>query len=120
MFIILIISNLVLSFTISMLVVVLFNRPLKTILQKRFSDETCNIWSRFILFFVGVMSIAIGTRIWDIEYYVTDNNSSLINTDQLAFELFRTAIATIASNALFIFLVLIGVWLAILAKRKES
>ena len=35
-------------------------------------------------------------------------------------ELFRTSIATLASNALFTFLVLLGVWIALLAKRKDN
>lgn len=66
------------------------------------------------------MSIAIGTRIWDIERYIMDNDSALITKDILVMELFRTSIATLASNALFTFLVLLGVWIVLLAKRKDD
>jgi len=119
MFIILLVSNLLLATTISLMVAAIFRRPLTIILQRRFSDEACNIWGRYILFFVGVMSIAIGTRIWEIERYLIGSVPTEISTDQLALELFRTAIATLASNSIFTLLALIGVSIALVAKRNN-
>lgn len=120
MFITLIISNIILSSVICLLAVAVFRYPLDSMLKKHFSEESCNIWSRYILFFISIMSIAAGTRIWDIERYLIDNNTTSITEDILVMELFRTSIATLASNALLTFLVLLGVWIALLAKRKDN
>lgn len=119
MFIVLIVANLFIAAAITLLAVVLLRRPLDAMIQKRFGDEDCRIWSRYILFFISAMSLAVGTRIWDIERYVAANTVTTISADQLALELFRTAIATISSNALFTFIVLIAVWVVMVTRRKE-
>lgn len=119
MFTVLISVNLALSVAISLLAVAVFRRPLNALILKRFGEEACGIWARYILFLIGILSVAIGTRIWDIERYVVDKGSVVITEDILVLELYRTAIATIACNAAFTVMTLMIIWVASLAKRKD-
>lgn len=118
MFIVLIVANLLTASLITLLSIAVLRRPLNALIEKRFGAEEGGIWSRAILFFISTLSVAVGTRIWDIERYVAADTVTPITSDQLALELFRTAVATLASNALFTFIVLIAMWLALLARRK--
>lgn len=120
MFTVLIVANLALAIVISLLALAVFRRPLQALILKRFDAEACSIWGRYILFLIGILSVVIGTRIWDIERYVTDKTSVVISEDILVLELYRTAIATIACNAAFTVLALLLVWLVGLARRKEQ
>ncbi len=119
MFTLLIIANLGLSVAISLLGFAAFRRPLGQLLGKKFGDEAAGTWSRYLLFLVGGLSVAIGTRIWDIERYAIDKASLPITEDLLVLELYRTAIATLACNAAFSLVVLIGIWAAGLTRRNH-
>ena len=118
MFGVLISANFGISAAISLLAYAAFRRPLAQLIQRRFGEDSAVTWTRYVLFLVGSLSLAIGTRIWDIERYAVDGGMA-ISADLLVLELYRTAIATLACNAALSVVVLLVIWAASLARRKE-
>ena len=118
MFSILISTNFALAAGITLVAYVAFRHPLRQLIVHRFGEEPARDWARYVLFLVGSLSMAIGTRVWDMERYAVEGASVAISRDMLILELYRTAIATLACNAAFSLVVLLILWAASLAKRK--
>ncbi|WP_153112143.1 hypothetical protein [Propionivibrio limicola] len=119
MFAILIYANLGLAVAISVLAALVFNRPLNWLIRKSFGEQASLVWGRYILFLIGTLSVAIGNRIWDIERYAIENGGLPVSADLLVLELYRTAIATLACNALFSLVVFIAIWMTSMTRHDD-
>ncbi|MBL8187191.1 MAG: hypothetical protein JNK38_04245 [Acidobacteria bacterium] len=84
-------------------VALLFNQPVKKILDRLVSEELSATWKRYILFAVYIVGISGGVRVWDLEKYVTPraNDGSLIalTFDRWVLEIYKTVIGTLQSVA---------------------
>ncbi len=85
------------------LVALLFNQPLKRILDRLVSEELGVTWKRYILFAVYVVGISGGVRVWDLEKYITpktkDDLPLALNFDRWVLEVYKTVIGTLQSVA---------------------
>ncbi|MEK7832868.1 MAG: hypothetical protein AAB401_17390 [Acidobacteriota bacterium] len=84
-------------------VALLFNQPVKKILDRLVSEELSATWKRYILFAVYIVGISGGVRVWDLEKYITPraNDGSLIalTFDRWVLEVYKTVIGTLQSVA---------------------
>ena len=84
-------------------VVLLFNRPISTILNRVVSEPLGAVWKRYILFATYVVGISGGVRIWDLEKYITprskDEVEIVLNENRWILEAYRTVISTLQSVA---------------------
>ena len=98
----------------STLVALLFNQPIKKILDRLVSEELGTTWKRYILFAIYVVGISGGVRVWELEKYITprkDEALIILNSDRWILEVYKTVIGTLQSVAwmllvLFVFALL--------------
>jgi len=102
-FITLLAVTFVISLATSLLVVSLFRRPIRTILDRVVSAKLTGVWHRYLNFAVVVVGVSGGVRIWELEKYITaraeDTAPIVLNSDRWVLEVYRTLIGTLQSTA---------------------
>ncbi len=114
MFLTLLIVTFLIAAATSTLVALLFNQPVKKILDRLVSEDLSPTWKRYILFAIYVVGISGGVRVWDLEKYITprkDEALLILNSDRWILEVYKTVIGTLQSVAwmllvLFVFALL--------------
>ena len=86
MFITLLIVTLVIALATSLLLMRLFDRMIRKILDRLVSAELIEAWNRYLSFAVVVVGVSGGVRIWSLEKYVTayaeEGEPVLLNADR--------------------------------------
>ncbi len=72
MFITLLIVTFLIAFVVSSIVVLIFAKPINTILARIISGEISRAWSMYLKFAIYVTGISSGVRIWQLEKYITE------------------------------------------------
>jgi len=102
MFTTLLIVTFVIALVISALVALLFSRPIGKILSRLVSEELAPTWQRYIIFAIYVVGISGGTRLWEIEKYITpDKEGKLLQLthDRWIIEVYKSVIGSLQSIA---------------------
>ena len=103
MFITLLIVTLLIALATSLLVIRLFDRLIRKILDRVVSTELSEAWNRYLRFAVVVVGVSGGVRIWSLEKYITartdDGEPIVLNADRWILEVYRTLIGTLQSVA---------------------
>ena len=129
MFITLLIVTLLIALTTSLLVMRLFDRLIRKILDRVVAAELSEAWNRYLSFAVVVVGVSGGVRIWSLEKYITartdDGDPIVLNADRWILEVYRTLIGTLQSVAwillvFFIFALLAYVIMRGFELRRQS
>ncbi|MBS1791453.1 MAG: hypothetical protein JST85_27320 [Acidobacteria bacterium] len=84
-------------------VALLFNQPVKRILDRLVSEELSVTWKRYILFAVYIVGISGGVRVWELEKYITpktkDDLPLALTFDRWVLEVYKTIVGTLQSVA---------------------
>ena len=103
MFITLLLVTLLIALATSLLVIRLFDRLIRKILDRIVSAELSEAWNRYLSFAVVVVGVSGGVRIWSLEKYITartdDGEPIVLNADRWILEVYRTLIGTLQSVA---------------------
>ena len=103
MFITLLIVTLLIALATSLLVLRLFDRLIRKILDRVVAAELSAAWNRYLSFAVVVVGVSGGVRIWSLEKYITartdDGEPIVLNADRWILEVYRTLIGTLQSVA---------------------
>ena len=103
MFITLLIVTLLIALATSLLVLRLFDRLIRKILDRVVAAELSEAWNRYLGFAVVVVGVSGGVRIWSLEKYITartdDGEPIVLNADRWILEVYRTLIGTLQSVA---------------------
>lgn len=103
MFITLLIVTLLIAVATSLLVLRLFDRLIRKILDRVVAAELSAAWNRYLGFAVVVVGVSGGVRIWSLEKYITartdDGEPIVLNADRWILEVYRTLIGTLQSVA---------------------
>jgi len=59
------------SLLISFLLVLMFAKPIRSILQRIIADEISAAWEKYLKFAIYVVGITSGVRMWDLQRYIT-------------------------------------------------
>lgn len=118
---------------VSALVVRVFNRPIKAILDRIIDDRISAAWHRYITFAAFVVGISGGVRIYSLERYIqpaaglpADAEARILalTPERWTLEIYRTVIECLQSMAwmyLVVFLfALIAYVIVRIAERKKS
>jgi len=84
------------------LVVLLFRKPVFTILSRLVTEELAPTWQRYILFATYVVGISGGVPLWDIEKYVTPDREGVLlqlTPDRWIIEIYKSVIGSLQSIA---------------------
>ena len=71
MFITLLIVTLLIALATSLLVMRLFDKMIRKILDRLVSAELSAAWNRYLSFAVVVVGVSGGVRVWSLEKYIT-------------------------------------------------
>ena len=103
MFITLLIVTLLIALATSLLVIRLFDRLIRKILDRVVAAELSAAWHRYLSFAVVVVGVSGGVRIWSLEKYITartdDGEPIVLNADRWILEVYGTLIGTLQSVA---------------------
>ncbi len=111
MFFSLLFIKLFLSAAVTYGVIRLFDRPIAAILHRIIQDEISREWSRYINFAAFVVGISGGTRIYQLEKYISLPNKNIevlvLNSERWMLEIYRTIIDTLQSIVLMYLVVFV-------------
>ena len=103
MFITLLIVTLLIALATSLLVMRLFDKMIRKILDRLVSAELSAAWNRYLSFAVVVVGVSGGVRVWSLEKYITartdEGEPIVLNADRWILEVYRTLIGTLQSVA---------------------
>ena len=127
MFFALLFLTLGVSLLTSGVVVLLFKRPIRQILDRVIGEGIAAGWHRFLLFAVFVVGVSSGVQIWKLEQYVHPERMSpagpglTLDAASLGLEVYRTMIQTLqgVAWALLVFFVAALIAFAILNRGER-
>lgn len=104
MFLTLLVATFCISFVVSTLVVIFFNKPVNNILKRIISDEIYKAWVKYMKFAIYITGISSGVRIRALEKYITRpmvENAQIVELtrDRWILEVYRTIVETLQGIA---------------------
>lgn len=132
MFFVLLLLTLGVALATSLLIVLLFRKPIRQILDRIIGEEIASGWHRFLLFAIFVVGVSSGVQIWKLEQYVHPERFGsrpeggvvqplTLDGSSLGLEIYRTIIQTLqgVAWALLVFFVVALIAFAII-RRGEA
>lgn len=102
MFITLLIIVFLVAVICSTIVVAVFEKPIRQLLNRTVSEDLTTAWSRYLKLAIYVVGISGGVRIWQLERYIskraTTDEILQLNRDRWIIEIYQTVIGTLAST----------------------
>lgn len=133
MFFSLLIATFLIASITAGIVVKIFNRPVKAILERIINDTISAAWHRYITFAAFVVGISGGVRIYSLERYILPGNVPddktapplpALTAERWTLEIYRTVIECLQSMAwmyLVVFLFALVAYVIVrIAERKKS
>jgi hypothetical protein len=122
MFLTLLLVTFAISVLVSFLVVLLFKRPIDTILKRIIADEISAAWVTYITFGLYVVGISSGVRIYELERYITKppvqgGEIVSLTAERWVLEVYRTIISALQGLAEVLLLFFIVALLAFVIVR---
>jgi hypothetical protein len=104
MFLTLLLVTFLISALVSLIVVVMFNKPITEILHRIIADTISAAWVKYLKFAIFVVGVSSGVRIWDLEKYITppqikDAQVISLTRDRWVLEVYRTIIESLQGIA---------------------
>ena len=108
MFLVLLIVTLVVALLTSGVVVLVFRRPIRQILDRIIGPELAPAWQRFLLFAIFVVGVSSGVQIWKLEQYVRVENVGpggpgrpvlALTAESMGLEVYRTILQVLQGVA---------------------
>jgi len=105
MFPTLLLVTFVVALAVSIVLALVFAKPIKGILNRIIADEISAAWFRYLNFAILVVGVSAGVRIFALERYITplpgDKDAKIIEltADRWLLELYRTVIETLQGIA---------------------
>lgn len=130
MFLVLLLLTLVVALLTSGIVVAVFRRPTRQILDRIIGAELAPAWHRFLLFAIYVVGVSSGVQIWKLEQYVRVENAGpepsgrvplALNAESMGLEVYRTILQVLQAVAwaLLVFFV-VALAAFVFLRRGES
>lgn len=107
MFLTLLLVTLLVALATSGIVVALFRRPIRQILERIIGPELAHAWQRFLLFAVYVVGVSSGVQIWKLEQYLRAEPGPAgagrppfaLNSESMGLEVYRTILQVLQGIA---------------------
>ncbi len=129
MIITLLIVTFIVAFAVASIVVLIFRKPIDSILTRVLSDGISQAWTRYLVFALYVVGIGGGVRPWEIEKYLTQrepyNEVVQLTSDRWVLEIYQTIMGTLGATAwlllvFFIFALVALVIIRVFGPRKAK
>lgn len=103
MFISLLLVTFLIALAVSSVIVLLFARPVRRIMQRIIPDDISGAWVRYLTFAIYVVGISGGVRIHQLERYITavrpEEQILELTTARWIIEVYSTVIGTLGAIA---------------------
>ena len=131
MFLFLLFATFAAALVVSFAVMLLFTKPIDTVLRRIIADEISAAWSKYMKFAILVVGMSAGVQLRDLEKYINPTlggrevQTVSLSFDRWIFELYRAAIETLQGIAwmllvFFVFALIAYVIVRIGEARKEQ
>jgi hypothetical protein len=122
MFLTLLAVTFIIALGVSLIIVVVFGKPIDSIMRRIISDEISQAWVKYLKFAIIVVGVSSGVRIWELEKYITpprgsDASAIILNRDRWVLEVYRTIIGSLEGAAWLLLVFFIFALLAFIAVR---
>jgi hypothetical protein len=122
MFLTLLIVTFFISISVCYIIVRIFNKSLKGILNRLIEESISAAWLRYLKFAIYVVGISSGVRIWELEKYITPTDPEksqiiILNSERWILEVYRTIIGTLQGIAWFLLIFFIFALIAYVIVR---
>lgn len=104
MFLTLLLVTFIIALLVSFIIVKIFHNSLNSILNRLIESSISNAWLRYLKFAIYVVGISSGVRIWQLEKYITPQDSEgaqiiVLNAERWILEVYRTIIGSLQGIA---------------------
>src|SRR5260370_15171777 len=131
MFLFLLFATFAMAFVVSFDVMLLFTKPIDSVLRRIIADEISVAWSKYMKFAILVVGVSAGVQLRDLEKYINPTlggrevQTASPGFDRWIFELYRTAIETFQGIAwmllvFFVFALIAYFILCLSEDRKDQ
>jgi len=101
MFVFLLIVVFVVALAVSATIVVIFDKPIRQLLNKVIPEDVSAAWTRYVKLAIYVVGISGGVRIWALERYISKRSATdellQLNRERWIIEIYQTIIGTLQS-----------------------
>jgi len=101
MFVLLLVVVFLVSLAVSEIIVLMFDKPIKQLLNKIIPADISAVWTRYIKLAIYVVGISGGVRLWALERYISKRTATdellQLNRDRWIIEIYQTIIGTLQS-----------------------
>jgi len=101
MFVFLLIVVFVVALAVSATIVVVFDKPIRQLLNKVIPEDVSAAWTRYVKLAIYVVGISGGVRIWALERYISKRSATdellQLNRERWIIEIYQTIIGTLQS-----------------------
>jgi hypothetical protein len=125
----LLLTTLVVALATSAIVVALFRRPIRQILDRIIGPELAHAWQRFLLFAIYVVGVSSGVQIWKLERYIwaepgpngAGRPPFVLNGESMGLEVYRTILQVLQGIAWAVLVFFVVALIAfVLVRRGEA
>lgn len=103
MFLTLLAATLAISLAVCAVTLLVFRRPILSILGRIVQEEISRAWWRYLMFAIVVVGVSGGVRVWDLEKYITprpdEAEAITLSGARWTLEVYRTLLGTLQSIA---------------------
>jgi hypothetical protein len=121
MIVTLLFTTLVIAFAVASLVVLVFSKPIDSILKRVVPPEISYAWTRYLRFAIYVVGIGGGVQIWDLEKYITPTEEFRgiveLTPNRWVLEIYNTLIGTLQSTAIVLLVFFVCALIAVVIVR---
>jgi hypothetical protein len=109
------------AFAAASLVVVIFSKPIDSILKRITPPEISYAWARYLRFAIYVVGIAGGVDVWSFDKYLVSQEPSrgfiALTADRWVLEIYNTIIGTLQSAAMMLLVFFVFALIAVVIVR---
>ncbi len=121
MVITLLVTTFVIAFVVASIVVIIFTRPVDSIMKRVAPADISRAWTRYLQFAIYVVGIGGGVRVWDFEKYMTPvepyREIVPLTTNRWMLEIYQTVIGTLQSAAMVLLVFFVFALIAVVIVR---
>jgi hypothetical protein len=114
-------STFVVAFLVATLVVLIFKKPIDSILKRVVPAEISYAWSKYLTFAIYVVGISGGARVWSFEKYLVPQEPYKeivqLTRERWVLEIYDTIMGTLQSTAMLLLVFFVFALVAVVIVR---
>ncbi len=114
-------ATFVIAFIVATIVVIVFTKPITSMLDRIVPGDISRAWSRYLKFAIYVVGIGGGVNVWSFQKYLTPeqpfNSVVELTTERWFLEIYSTIIGTLQSTVMVLLIFFVFALIAVVIVR---